>query len=78
MFNYAAPGAHVGLQVDGDVVIQGGITLETPARPAPGSDSDSDRPGRGRADRGRAVNTAQGSDTVGVQAQNITVRPRHR
>ena len=75
--NYAAPGAHVGMQVDGDVVIEGGLSIDmsgvTFGRPAGG---------KGRGDRETVPvqegdeNTASGNQTVGVQAGRVSGR-RH-
>lgn len=41
--NYAAPGAHVGLQVDGDVVITGGLFMGDSKKTR--KDADDDAPG---------------------------------
>lgn len=77
MTNYAAPGARVGFQTDGDVVIQGDLTVSTPAPTRPGPDREGKRdPGPGRT--GTAANTARDGDVTGIQTQHLAIGRRNR
>lgn len=68
MSNYAAPGARVGLQVDGSVTITGGLVIDMtgPSWPDGGED------GETTAIQEGAVNVASGNDTVAFQAGSIS------
>lgn len=67
MSNYAAPGARVGLQVDGSVTITGGLVIDMSDPAGPFIDDDSETP----AVQEGAVNVADGNDVVGFQAGRI-------
>lgn len=66
-FNHAEGNAKVGMQVDGDVVITGGLNVSMPA----GGHHRADGDDRTRDPEEGTGNTARGSDVVAVQAQNI-------
>jgi hypothetical protein len=75
MSNYAAPGARVGLQVDGSVTITGGLVIDMSDPNWPGRDagepaSDEDR--EMTAVQESPFNVAGGNDVVGVQAGTVT------
>ena len=65
MTNYAAPGARVGLQVDGSVTITGGLVIDMsdPARLA------GDEDGETTAVQEGPVNAAGGNDVVAFQVR---------
>lgn len=65
MTNYAAPGAHVGLQVDGSVTIIGGLVIDFGDTPEPPGGDDV---GEATAIQEGAVNIADGDDVIGFQA----------
>jgi len=73
--NYAAPGAHVGVQVDGDVVIEGGIHLGASGITV-GRATSGRRGGRPEPDGEGTVNVAGDGDTVAVQAGRVHGRKR--